>query len=124
MTMASAVFAIILLGCVFGMLYYAFQNVKDNTKTIKNLYSIRFDKDFNDSVAVAVNDSVVFAGITNDTLFVAADGNNKQNMLSIEDFTNKQTLNSDLPAERSAVIISNNNGKLSVETMKVMGPGN
>ena len=124
MTMASAVFAIILLGCVFGMLYYSFQNVKDKSKTIKNLYSIRFDKGLTDSLSVAVNDSVVFTGITNDTVFVAADGDNKQNMISVEDFTTKQSLNSNLPAERSAVIISCNNGKLAVETMKVMGPGN
>jgi hypothetical protein len=124
MSMASAVFAIILLGCVFGMLYYSFQNVKEKSKTIKNLYSIRFDKGLNDSLSVAVNDSVVFTGITNDTVFVAADGDNKQNMISIEDFTTKQSLNSDLPAERSAVVISGNNGKLAVETMKVMGPGN
>jgi len=124
MTMASAVFAIILLGCVFGMLYYSFQNVKEKSKTIKNLYSIRFDKGLNDSLTVAVNDSVVFSGISNDTLFVTADGDNKQNMISVEDFTTKQSLNSNLPAERSAVIISCNNGKLAVETMKVMGPGN
>jgi len=124
MTMASAVFAIILLGCVFGMLYYSFQNVKEKSKTIKNLYSIRFDKGLNDSLSVAVNDSVVFSGISNDSLFVTADGDNKQNMISVEDFTTKQSLNSNLPAERSAVIISCNNGKLAVETMKVMGPGN
>lgn len=123
MTMASAVFAIILLGCVFGMLYFAFQNVKEKDKVIKNLYSLRFDQGFTDSLTIAVNDSVVFSGIASDTLFMGIDGYNRQNMISIEDHSDGQSLNADLPFEPSAVIVSKKD-KLSIETMKIMAPTN
>ncbi len=121
MTMASAVFAIILLGCVFGMLYYSFQNVREKDKKIPNLYSIRFDAGFTDSVSVAVNDSVVFTGMPTDTTFVGADGNNKQNMLSVEDFTTNETAHFDLPLEPSAVVVDHDK-KLTIQTFKIMTP--
>lgn len=123
MSAASAVFAIILLGCVFGMLYYSFQNQKQTDKTIPNMYSVRFDTGFADSVTVAINDSVVFEGIANDTLFVGADGNNMQNMISIDDHSIGKSLNQDLPAEPSAVIISGKE-KIKIETQRIMAPGN
>ncbi len=122
MSMASAVFAIILLGCVFGMLYFSFQNVKEKDKIIPNMYSLRFDSGFCDSVTVAINDSVVFTGIANDTLFIGADGNNVQNMIMVEDKTESLSLNQDLPQEPSAVVISKNK-KLEIQTMKILAPG-
>jgi len=121
MTMASAVFAIILLGCVFGMLYFAFQNVKEKDRVINNLYSLRFDQGFTDSLTIAVNDSVVFEGIASDTIFMGVDGYNRQNMISIEDHTDGQTLNADLPLEPSAIIVAKKE-KLSIETIKIMAP--
>ena len=44
-----AIFAVLLLGGVVGMLYYSFRNVEDK-RVIKNLYSVRFDKGMTDSV--------------------------------------------------------------------------
>ena len=123
MTAASAVFAIILLGCVFGMLYYSFQNQKQKDKTIPNMYNVRFDADFTDSVTVAVNDSVVYEGTANDTIFVGADGNNIQNMISVDDHSIGKSLNQDLPVEPSAIIISGKEN-IKIETQRIMAPGN
>ncbi len=123
MTAASAVFAIILLGCVFGMLYYSFQNRKQTDKIIPNMYSVRFDNGFADSVTVAINDSVVFDGIASDTLFVGADGNNIQNMISVDDHSIGKSLNQDLPVEPSAIIISGKES-IKIDTQRIMAPGN
>lgn len=114
-------FAIILFGCVFAMLYYSFQNVSDK-RVVKDYYAIAFDKSIcNDSVTIAVNDSVIFSGIATDTAFIRADGNTEQNMLSVTDITNSKTLNTDLPLEPSSVRIFNDT-KLRIETSKILAP--
>lgn len=114
-------FAIILFGCVFAMLYYSFQNVSDK-RIINDYYAITFDNSIcNDSVAVAVNDSILFSGIAADSVFIRADGNTEQNMLSVTDLTDSCTLNTDLPLEPSSVRIFND-GKLRIETTKVLAP--
>ena len=112
-------FAIILLGCVFGMLYYSFQNVSD-TRIVKDYYGLTFDKSIhNDSVSVAVNDSVLFEGIASDTVFVRSDGNMEQNMLSVTDLTTSQTLNADLPLEPSSILVYKDS-RIRIKTTKVL----
>ena len=115
-----AIFAVLLLGCVFGMLYYSFRNVEDK-RVIKNLYSVRFDKGMTDSVEVAVNDSVLFKGIASDTLFLSANGSPSQNMISVSDITTGETCNENLAVEPTMVVVSRND-KLKVEAVKVMAP--
>lgn len=115
-----AIFAVLLLGCVFGMLYYSFRNVEDK-RVIKNLYSVRFDKGLKDSVEVAVNDSVLFKGIANDTLFLSANGSPSQNMISVSDITTGETCNENLAVEPTMVVVSRND-KLKIEAVKVMAP--
>ena len=114
------VFAILLLGCVFGMLYYSFRNVEDK-QVINNLYGVRFVKGMNDSVEVAVNDSVLFRGIAHDTLFLKGNGNTRQNMITVSDLTTGETVNENLPVEPTSVIVSRDK-KLKIETTKVMAP--
>ncbi len=115
-----AVFAVLLLGCVFGMLYYSFRNVEDK-RVINNLYSVRFEKGMTDSVEVAVNDSVLFKGIANDTVFLRANGNPSQNMISVNDITTGETCNQNLPVEPTSVVVSRKE-KLKVDVAKVMAP--
>lgn len=115
-----AIFAVLLLGCVFGMLYYSFRNVEDK-RVIKNLYSVRFDKGMTDSVEVAVNDSVLFKGIASDTLFLSANGNPSQNMISVSDITTGETCNENLAVEPTMVVVSRKD-KLKIKATKVMAP--
>ena len=120
MMSGMAVFAVLLLGCVFGMLYYSFRNVEDK-RVISNLYSVRFEKGMTDSVEVVVNDSVLFKGIANDTVFLRANGIPSQNMISISDITTGETCNQNLPVEPTSVVVSRKE-KLTVEVAKVMAP--
>lgn len=120
MMSGMAVFAILLLGCVFGMLYYSFRNVEDK-RTIKNLYSVRFDKEMTDSVEVALNDSVLFKGVASDSLFLRGNGNTSQNMISVHDLTTGETCNENLPVEPTSVLVSRKD-KLKVTSTKVMAP--
>ena len=110
MLAGTGIFAIILLACVFGMLYYSFQNHED-TRPVSNLYSIQFAKGFSDSVKVVVNDS----------LLIAADGDPRQNMISVSDITSGETFNKDLPVEPTVVRVGNEGG-LNVETSRMMSP--
>lgn len=116
------VFAVLLLGCVFGMLYYSFRNVEDK-RTIKDLYGVRFEKGMTDSVEVAVNDSVLFSGVANDTLFLHGNGNTSQNMISVSDLTTGETVNENLPVEPTSVLVSRND-RLKMTVTKVMAPVN
>ena len=120
MMSGMAVFAVILLACVFTMLYFSFQNVEDK-HVVKNLYSIRFAPGLTDSLEVAVNDSVYFRGLVSDTLMVGADGSAGQNMLSVSDLTTGETYNLDLPFEPTMAVVSRID-RLSVETTKMMAP--
>ncbi len=120
MMSGMAVFAVLLLGCVFGLLYYSFRNVEDK-RVIKDLYGVRFEKGMTDSVEVAVNDSVLFCGAANDTLFLRGNGNAVQNMLSVHDLTTGETVNENLPVEPTSVIVSPKE-KLKVNRIRVMSP--
>lgn len=120
MMSGMAVFAIILLACVFSMLYFSFQNVEDK-HVVKNLYSIRFAPGLTDSMEVVVNDSVLFTGTVSDTLMVSGDGIAGQNMLSVSDLTSGETFNIDLPMEPTMAVVSKDD-KLKVETTKMMAP--
>ena len=120
MLAGTGIFAIILLACVFGMLYYSFQNHED-TRPVSNLYSIQFAKGFSDSVKVVVNDSVLFCGKASDSLLIAADGDPRQNMISVSDITIGETFNKDLPVEPTVVRVGNEGG-LNVETSRMMSP--
>lgn len=120
MMSGMAVFAILLLACVFGMLYYSFRNM-DDRRVIANLYAVRFATGMTDSVEVAVNDSVLFKGVASDTLFLQGNGNPTQNMISVSDLTTGETCNENLPVEPTAVVISADDG-LKVSTAKVMAP--
>lgn len=120
MMSGMAVFAIILLACVFSMLYFSFQNVEDK-HVVKNLYSIRFAPGLTDSMEVVVNDSVLFTGTVSDTLMVSGDGIAGQNMLSVSDLTSGETFNIDLPMEPTMAMVSKDD-KLKVETTKMMAP--
>lgn len=117
-----AVFAILLLAMVFGMLYYSFQNHEDK-RVIKNMYNIRFASETPDSFAVSVNDSLIFNGVPSDTLFLDADGFPSQNMISVSDLKSGKTVNQNLPVEPTSVII-NTEGQLSITTMRILAPVN
>ena len=119
MMSGMAVFAILLLACVFGLLYYSFQNVEDK-RVIVNLYGVRFAQGMTDSVEIAINDSVLFKGVASDSLFLRGNGNPKQNMISVNDITTGETQNVNLPLETTVVTVSRKD-KLHIKTDKVMG---
>ena len=68
-----------------------------------------------------VNDSVLFCGKASDSLLIAADGDPRQNMISVSDITSGETFNKDLPVEPTVVRVGNEGG-LNVETSRMMSP--
>lgn len=116
MLFGTVIMGIIVLGCVFGMLYLSFDKTMYADSSSER-YSITFgEQALGDSMAISLNGTLLFSGTASSDTVISADVSPEQNMLSVSDLSDNESLNSDIPCEPVKIVVNKADGQITIET--------